>query len=76
MARAKDYQELPDTETAQLGRASAAELVPQDPNDEPASELLTRIQQERAAISDLAKVAKNPKKPVHRKTKVKRVKRG
>ncbi|MGV9214730.1 restriction endonuclease subunit S [Micromonospora sp. RB23] len=35
--------------TALLAAAFSGRLVPQDPNDEPASELLTRIQAERAA---------------------------
>jgi len=36
-------------EAAILARAFRGELVPQDPNDEPASVLLARIRQSRAA---------------------------
>ena len=36
-------------EAAILGRAFRGELVPQDPNDEPASVLLDRIRAQRAA---------------------------
>jgi hypothetical protein len=35
-----------------LAKAFRGELVPQDPNDEPASELLKRIQAERAEAKD------------------------
>ncbi len=48
-----------------LHRAFSGQLVPQDPNDEPASELLARIQAERAtaaAESALKAKAKKPKK--------------
>jgi type I restriction enzyme S subunit len=46
-----------------LAKAFRGELVPQDPNDEPASELLKRIQQERQQATALAKaVKKNPLK--------------
>ena len=40
-----------------LKKAFSGQLVPQDPNDEPASELLARIQAERAAIQEQAKPA-------------------
>lgn len=55
-----------------LAKAFRGELVPQDPNDEPASELLARIQQQREATAALSKATKRlsqtkkkskPKKP-------------
>ena len=42
-----------------LRHAFSGQLVPQDPNDEPASELLKRIADEREERSRLAKAAKN-----------------
>lgn len=52
-----------------LQKAFSGELVPQDPNDEPASVLLERIKAEKE--EELAKVKANkaPKKPTKRKTK-------
>jgi len=44
-----------------LRHAFTGQLVPQDPNDEPASELLKRIAAEREERSRLAKAAKSPK---------------
>lgn len=41
-----------------LAKAFRGELVPQDPNDEPASELLARIQKEREAVTTLSKLLK------------------
>ncbi len=69
----KLYTEL-DTQIAKaeilrqsiLKKAFSGQLVPQDPNDEPASELLARIQAEKAAIKEQAKPA-----PVKRGRKVK-----
>jgi type I restriction enzyme, S subunit len=40
-----------------LKKAFAGELVPQDPNDEPASQLLARIRAERAARDAVAKAS-------------------
>lgn len=45
-----------------LKKAFAGELVPQDPNDEPAAELLARIQAERAASSAAKAPLKHPRK--------------
>jgi type I restriction enzyme S subunit len=45
-----------------LAKAFRGELVPQDPNDEPAEKLLGRIQAERAEIEKLTKAAKSPVK--------------
>ena len=43
-----------------LAKAFRGELVPQDPNDEPASVLLERIRTERENKADIAKTAKKP----------------
>jgi type I restriction enzyme, S subunit len=42
--------QLADLDRAILSKAFRGELVPQDPNAEPASELLERIRTERAAL--------------------------
>jgi type I restriction enzyme S subunit len=42
---------LPKLDSAILAKAFRGELVPQDPNDEPAAKLLERIKAERAAIA-------------------------
>lgn len=44
-----------------LAKAFRGELVPQDPNDEPASELLKRLAAEREGNGDNAKVARGRK---------------
>ncbi|MDG4791538.1 restriction endonuclease subunit S [Micromonospora sp. WMMD1102] len=44
--------------TALLATAFAGRLVPQDPNDEPASELLARIRAERAAVPPKQRAAR------------------
>ncbi|EHH1283196.1 restriction endonuclease subunit S [Vibrio parahaemolyticus] len=49
-----------------LKSAFSGQLVPQDPNDEPASELLEKIKQEREALAKLPK----PRKPSKPKKKV------
>ena len=52
-----------------LAKAFRGELVPQDPNDEPASELLARIQKEREEAAALANAAKKTaRKPRTKKT--------
>lgn len=50
-----------------LKRAFSGQLVPQDPTDEPASQLLARIQTERTAAEKSAKVKKKATKKVARK---------
>lgn len=52
-----------------LQKAFSGELVPQDPNDEPASVLLERIKAEKEEEMAKAKANKAPKKPTKRKTK-------
>lgn len=58
-----------------LKKAFSGQLVPQDPNDEPASELLKRIAEEKAQMEATAKATKSatrtPKKQVVSKKKVK-----
>lgn len=44
-----------------LAKAFSGELVPQDPNDEPASVLLDRIQAERAALGSAPKRGRRPR---------------
>lgn len=52
-----------------LQKAFSGELVPQYPNDEPASVLLERIKAEKEEELAKAKANKAPKKPTKRKTK-------
>ncbi|WOE29772.1 restriction endonuclease subunit S [Acinetobacter towneri] len=52
-----------------LSKAFSGELVPQDPNDEPASVLLERIKAEKEEELTKAKANKIPKKSTKRKTK-------
>ena len=55
--------------TSILAKAFLGELVPQDPNDEPASVLLERIKAEREEEVAKEKAKKSPKKPIKRKAK-------
>ena len=57
-------KELVDAEQSILAKVFRGELVPQDPRDEPASELLARIRTTRAATA-----TKPMKKPARRKRK-------
>lgn len=52
-----------------LSKAFSGQLVPQDPNDEPASVLLERIKAEKEEELAKSKANKAPKKPTKRKTK-------
>ena len=52
-----------------LSKAFRDELVPQDPRDEPASELLARIRTTREATETTSKA--NKKKPKEKRTKAK-----
>ncbi|MFT6863596.1 MAG: type I restriction enzyme S subunit [Akkermansiaceae bacterium] len=52
-----------------LKKAFTGHLVPQDPTDEPASELLARIQQERSERESAAKAAKLKKKAAKKVTR-------
>ena len=45
-----------------LKQAFSGQLVPQDPNDEPAALLLARIQAERAAAEAAAKARRKPRR--------------
>ena len=51
-----------------LKRAFSGQLVPQDPNDEPAAVLLARIQAERAAAEATAKAQRKPRRRRPRRT--------
>lgn len=50
---------LPKLDAAILEKAFRGELVPQDPNDEPASKLLDRIKAERAAAPKKKRISKS-----------------
>ena len=54
----RDLAELLSLTQSILAKAFRGELVPQDPNDEPASELLKRIQAEREAQAAAKKKTK------------------
>ena len=58
-----------------LKRAFSGQLVPQDPTDEPASELLARIQQERSDHAAQQAATKKAKKAAKKKTTRKRTKK-
>jgi type I restriction enzyme S subunit len=62
-SRAKEY--VDKLTQSILAKAFRGELVPQNPNDEPASKLLERIKAERA--TQTAKRTKNKKKPKTKK---------
>ncbi len=51
-----------------LAKAFRGELVPQDPNDEPASELLARLRREQIEETRLHKVSKRPEKSQRRRS--------
>lgn len=55
-----------------LQKAFSGQLVPQDPNDEPASVLLERIKAEKEAELAKEKAKKSPKKPSKPKAKAKK----
>lgn len=55
-----------------LKRAFAGELVPQDPNDEPASALLARIKAEREAAQAAEKAARKPRRRRSGKTRARK----
>lgn len=60
---------LAKLKTSILTKAFLGRLIPQDPNDEPASVLLERIKAEKEEEMAKAKANKAPKKPTKRKTK-------
>ncbi len=64
---AKIYSSLTQLDQSILSKAFKGELVPQDPNDEPASELLARIRATREA--DLASKKSSKKKAASKKKK-------
>lgn len=66
-AVSSSHAELTQLDQSILARAFRGELVPQDPNDEPASVLLERIQRSREAASQ----TKTAKKQPRRKSKAK-----
>ena len=51
-----------------LKQAFSGQLVPQDPNDEPAAVLLARIQAQRAAAETAAKAQRKPRRRRARRT--------
>ncbi len=66
--RVTDAQSRIDSLTQSiLAKAFRGELVPQDPNDEPASELLARIQKERIEAAALLKKTKQAAKKAAKK---------
>jgi type I restriction enzyme S subunit len=55
-------EQLKTLEQAILAKAFRGELVPQDPNDEPASELLKRIEAAKTAAQPQRKTPKQQRK--------------
>ena len=73
-SRVEDSRSLLDAaDQSILAKAFRGELVPQDPNDEPASVLLDRIRSERAATNAIGKLGRKstrnprPKTTAHKR---------
>ncbi|EPT8172447.1 restriction endonuclease subunit S [Acinetobacter baumannii] len=64
-----ELKRLSNLKVSILQKAFSGQLVPQDPNDEPASVLLERIKAEKEEELTKAKANKIPKKSTKRKTK-------
>jgi type I restriction enzyme S subunit len=60
---AASHDDLAQLDAALLAKAFRGELVPQDPNDEPASVLLDRLRAERAAGEGKGKPARRMRRP-------------
>jgi type I restriction enzyme S subunit len=59
-------KQLQELDQSLLSKAFRGELVPQDPNDEPASVLLERIRAEREAVASNPKQRRSTKAPGHK----------